>query len=149
MRAVFLQANYVTPEDWLEQPGHSLLTPADEAYPPLLRDTPSPPAHLYVAGNADVLSLPQLAIVGSRNATPGGLDAAHEFARYLAGCGLTITSGLALGVDAAAHAGALAAHRRQPGQGRVFGCQQFFHAGSGRLFFRCRPRNVCRVSRRP
>ena len=62
-----------------------------------------------MSGNADVLTLPQLAIVGSRNATPGGLDAAREFARYLAGCGLTITSGLALGVDAAAHTGALAA----------------------------------------
>ena len=99
----------MTSDDWLQQPGNRLLTPADEAYPPLLRDTPHPPGELYVSGDADVLSLPQLAIVGSRNATPGGLDAAREFARYLAGCGLTITSGLALGVDAAAHSGALAA----------------------------------------
>src|SRR5690625_5858226 len=59
-----------------------------------------------------LLALPQLAIVGSRNPTPGGRDSAHRFAQFLAGHGFTITSGLALGVDGAAHAGALAARGR-------------------------------------
>ncbi len=95
-------------DDWLEQPDHHLLTLDDARYPPLLRDTPRPPAQLYVAGDPDVLSLPQLAIVGSRNATSGGLETAQQFAAFLADCGLTITSGLALGIDAAAHSGALA-----------------------------------------
>ncbi|NND55097.1 MAG: DNA-protecting protein DprA [Gammaproteobacteria bacterium] len=93
--------------DWLAKPQHHLLTRDDPRYPPLLLDTPNPPEQLFVAGDPDVLSLPQLAIVGSRNATGSGLDAARQFARHLAGCGLTITSGLALGVDAAAHEGAL------------------------------------------
>lgn len=93
--------------DWLAQPGHHLLTQDDPRFPPLLLDTPNPPAQLYVAGDPEVLSLPQLAIVGSRNATGNGLEAARQFAAHLARCGLTITSGLALGVDAAAHAGAL------------------------------------------
>src|SRR5690625_5388183 len=56
--------------------------------------------------------MPQLAIVGSRNPTPGGRDSAHRFAQFLAGHGFTITSGLALGVDGAAHSGALAAQGR-------------------------------------
>lgn len=99
----------MSPELWLEQPDHHLLTLDDPRYPPLLRDIPRPPEQLYVAGNPDVLSLPQLAIVGSRNATPGGLDTARQFAAHLAECGLVITSGLALGVDAAAHQGALSA----------------------------------------
>ena len=99
----------MSPEDWLEQPDHHLLTPDDTRYPPLLRDTPSAPKQLYVAGNPDALSLPQLAVVGSRNATSGGLETAQQFAAYLADCGLVITSGLALGIDGAAHGGALAA----------------------------------------
>ena len=67
------------------------------------------PIALYVAGNADVLNDPQLSIVGSRNPTPAGRDIAFEFAESLAACGLGITSGLALGIDSAAHRGALAA----------------------------------------
>ena len=63
---------------------------------------------LFVRGDPACLSLPQLAIVGSRNASAGGVETAHAFAAHLAGCGLAITSGLALGIDAAAHAGALA-----------------------------------------
>jgi DNA processing protein len=78
-------------------------------YPDLLRQTADAPETLFVDGDVGALSLPQLAIVGSRQATPGGCETAFQFARYLAGCGFCITSGLALGIDAAAHRGALAA----------------------------------------
>ena len=81
-------------------------------YPPLLARIPDPPLVLYVEGAVDALSLPQLAIVGSRNPTPPGRDTAQQFARRLAQAGFTITSGLALGIDAAAHRGALAADGR-------------------------------------
>lgn len=88
--------------------GRTLLCPDDPRYPPLLRDLPDPPLLLYVLGNVDVLSDPQLAMVGSRNPSPQGRDNAVAFAKALAESGLTITSGLALGIDAAAHEGALA-----------------------------------------
>lgn len=80
----------------------------DARYPPLLKQTQHPPVALFVRGDPASLALPQLAIVGSRNASTGGAETAHAFAAHLAGCGLAITSGLALGIDAAAHAGALA-----------------------------------------
>lgn len=92
---------------WLDQPGHHLLTPADAAYPQRLREIPNPPQQLFVDGDPEVLSTVQLAIVGSRNPTPAGRQRARDFAAYLAGRGLVITSGLALGIDGAAHAGAL------------------------------------------
>ena len=79
----------------------------DPRYPRLLREIPKPPPMLFVRGNPDCLSLPQLAIVGSRSPSAGGNENAERFAAYLAGCGLAITSGLALGIDAAAHRGAL------------------------------------------
>ena len=94
---------------WLKQPQCHLLTWADPDYPPLLRELPDPPVALYVQGSRALLSQPQLAVVGSRNPTPGGRDNAAAFAQSLAGAGLTITSGLALGIDGAAHRGALAA----------------------------------------
>lgn len=94
---------------WLEHPDHHLVHRGDSRYPALLRDSGHGPIALFVAGDPEVLGLPQLAIVGSRNATAGGLATAGEFAAHLARCGLTITSGLALGIDAAAHSGALAA----------------------------------------
>ena len=96
-------------DNWLDRPDAHLLTPADAAYPALLREIASPPPQLFVRGNVDVLSLPQLAIVGSRNATPAGAETAHSFASHLAARGFCITSGLAEGIDAAAHRGALAA----------------------------------------
>src|SRR5690606_28838880 len=68
-----------------------------------------PPALLYVRGNSTCLNLPQIAIVGSRSPTPGGRDNAFAFARHLAASGFAVTSGLALGIDGAAHSGALAA----------------------------------------
>ena len=95
---------------WLnEHPEVTLLTLDDTHYPGLLREIRRPPPLLFVLGDPACLSLPQVAIVGSRNPTPGGSDNAHQFARFLAGAGFTITSGLALGVDGAAHRGALAA----------------------------------------
>lgn len=94
-------------EAWLSAPDHHLLRPDDPHYPPLLREISRPPSTLFVAGNPDVLTLPQLAIVGSRNATAEGADTARSFAAHLAAAGFCITSGLAEGIDAAAHLGAL------------------------------------------
>jgi len=94
---------------WGDRPGHHLVTLADDAYPALLRETPDPPVLLYVVGELAALSVPAIAIVGARHATPGGSETAHDFAFALATRGWCITSGLALGIDAAAHRGALAA----------------------------------------
>lgn len=93
---------------WLEAPHHHALRITDPAYPRRLREIPDPPPLLFVVGDPDCLSLPQLAIIGSRNPTRGGEEIAFDFARHLAAGGLCITSGLALGIDAAAHRGALA-----------------------------------------
>ena len=93
---------------WLERPGNHLLRLDDARYPPLLRQIPYPPPLLFVHGDPDCLRLPQLAIVGTRNPTPMGRETAQRFAAHLAEFGLLITSGLALGIDAAAHQGALA-----------------------------------------
>ena len=94
---------------WLLDPKHHVVPFTDPRYPHLLRELPFCPIALYVAGNAEVLNDPQLSIVGSRNPTPAGRDIAFEFAESLAACGLGITSGLADGIDSAAHRGALAA----------------------------------------
>lgn len=93
--------------DWLAEPGNHLVTCKDSAYPALLKQTGNPPPLLYVHGNPGVLAEPQLAIVGSRNPSPQGVQAAREFAQHLASAGLVITSGLALGIDTASHQGAL------------------------------------------
>ncbi|MFO1354943.1 MAG: DNA-processing protein DprA [Gammaproteobacteria bacterium] len=96
-------------EAWLAAaPDHHLISWDDPRYPALLRQIPDPPVALFVRGDPACLAVPQLAIVGSRNASPGGAATARAFATHLARCGLGITSGLALGIDAAAHAGALA-----------------------------------------
>ena len=92
---------------WFAQPRRHLLTLTDPDYPPLLRELPDPPVALYVQGERALLNRPQLAIVGSRNPTPAGRANAAAFAQALAGAGLTITSGLALGIDGAAHRAAL------------------------------------------
>lgn len=94
---------------WLEQPGNSLVHPESPEYPPLLRQLAGAPALLYVRGDPAVLELPALAIVGSRNPTRGGVRNAFEFAKHLARAGFCIVSGLAEGIDSAAHEGALAA----------------------------------------
>ena len=92
---------------WLEDPTHFLVTWADRRYPPLLLEIPDPPPILFVRGEPSWLARPTMAIVGSRNATPQGIANARMFAGHLAAEGLTIASGLALGIDAAAHEGAL------------------------------------------
>lgn len=79
----------------------------DERYPLLLKELRDQPESLYVLGNTDVLNLPAIAIVGSRNPTSGGRDNAFRFARHLARTGFVIVSGLAEGIDTAAHEGAL------------------------------------------
>ncbi|MEX6500577.1 DNA-processing protein DprA [Pseudomonas zhanjiangensis] len=94
---------------WLEAERHHLLMWDDPGYPALLAELGDAPPVLFVAGDAALLELPQLAMVGSRRASRPGLDTAHGFARSLAGGGFVITSGLALGIDGAAHRGALAA----------------------------------------
>lgn len=92
---------------WCSKPGRGLVPIADARYPERLRETGGAPVALYFRGDPELLSLPQIAIVGSRNATPQGLEIAQGFAAELARRGLTITSGLALGIDGAAHRGAL------------------------------------------
>lgn len=92
---------------WLDQEHHHFIPWGDERYPGLLAELSDAPAGLYVRGDASSLLLPQLAIVGSRNPTPAGRENAASFAAHLARCGLTITSGLAIGIDAASHQGAL------------------------------------------
>ena len=93
---------------WAQEPQHHLLPLGHPRYPAALLDIPDPPSLLYGKGNLDALNPPGLAVVGSRNATAGGLQTAERFARALADCGYTVVSGLALGIDAAAHLGALA-----------------------------------------
>lgn len=93
---------------WLEQPGRHLLASDDPAYPALLAELVDAPPLLFVEGDPALLERPQLAMVGSRRASRPGLDTARAFARALAGGGFVITSGLALGIDGAAHEGALA-----------------------------------------
>jgi DNA processing protein len=93
---------------WLDDPANQVLTLADAAYPPQLLQIPDPPPLLYVKGRAELLARPALAVVGSRNATAQGLANAAAFAKALSDAGLTVVSGLALGVDAAAHRGGLA-----------------------------------------
>lgn len=96
-------------QDWLQAPDHHLLGWHDPDYPALLRRAPSPPLALFVAGNPALLWHPAVAVVGSRSPTPGGRDNAADFARALAASGLAVASGLAAGIDAAAHEAALAA----------------------------------------
>jgi DNA processing protein len=97
--------------EWVHsQPNVHLLSAMDANYPELLQKISNFPPLLFVRGDIHLLSLPQIAIVGSRNPSSGGGENAYRFAEFLASSGFAITSGLALGVDAAAHQGALAAH---------------------------------------
>ncbi len=97
---------------WLSEPNHTLLRRGDDDYPELLEQIPGPPEQLYVNGDLAALHLPAIAIVGSRNPTQGGRRNAFEFARHLGSRGFCIVSGLAEGIDTAAHQGALAAGAR-------------------------------------
>ncbi len=94
---------------WLAQPGHRLLGFDEPDFPPQLEQIPQPPAALFVAGDPAALLAPQVAVVGARSATAQGLANARDFARTLGRAGLTITSGMADGIDGAAHAAALEA----------------------------------------
>jgi len=95
--------------EWAATDSHAVLTLADGEYPQSLLETPDPPALLYLRGRRELLARPGLAVVGSRNATPQGISNAEHFARAFSASGLTIVSGLALGIDAAAHRGGLEA----------------------------------------
>jgi len=93
---------------WQQQPGNQIITCHDSIYPALLKEISDPPPLLFVQGDIATLSQQQMAIVGSRNPSPDGTENTFAFARELARHGHVITSGLALGVDTAAHKGALA-----------------------------------------
>ncbi|MEX3774758.1 DNA-processing protein DprA [Pseudomonas sp. MYb118] len=92
---------------WLERPGQHLLMWDQPDYPALLGEIDAAPPLLFVAGDPTILEKPQLAMVGSRRASRPGMDTASAFSRSLASAGFVITSGLALGIDAAAHQAAL------------------------------------------
>lgn len=94
---------------WSEQAHHAIVSIQDADYPPLLKEISDPPPLLFVRGNVNLLSKPQIAMVGSRNPSTLGKQTAFDFAKSLSLCGLVVTSGLALGIDAASHQGALAA----------------------------------------
>lgn len=94
---------------WSTGEGQHIVTIADAAYPQTLLEIPDPPTLIYVRGRLELLNRPALAMVGSRNPTPQGIQNAERFASAFADAGLVIASGLALGIDAAAHRGALAA----------------------------------------
>ncbi len=105
------QTRLAAAHTWLAGgPDRHVLAPGDPRFPHLLLQTADPPLLLYVQGDPAALSRPALAIVGSRGATPQGLENARAFARALAAQGWVVVSGLALGIDAAAHEGALEAH---------------------------------------
>jgi DNA processing protein len=93
---------------WLESGNSRLITLADTDYPAALLEIADPPVLLYARGRTELLQRPALAMVGSRNATPGGAADAAAFAEAVSNAGLTIVSGLALGIDTAAHSGGLA-----------------------------------------
>lgn len=92
---------------WLEKPAHHIIGMDSPDYPERLKNIPDPPYLLYLIGDADYLQQPQLAMVGSRTPTAAGRQTGAEFARHLSDAGLTITSGLARGLDSACHEGAL------------------------------------------
>lgn len=92
---------------WAAQPGNHVLTLADAGYPQTLLDIADPPIMLYAKGRLELLSSSALAVVGSRNATAQGISNAEKFSEALSQAGLTIVSGMALGIDTAAHQGAL------------------------------------------
>jgi DNA processing protein len=95
-------------EAWLDEPGNRVLTLADAGYPRALLEMPDPPPLIYVKGRIELLNRPAIAVVGSRNATAQGKATATAFSNALSDAGLTVISGMALGIDAAAHRGGLA-----------------------------------------
>lgn len=124
--------------DWLQDPAHTLVPLGDPLYPAALLERHDPPLLLHAQGSLAALSRPQLAIIGSREATAQGQDTARHFAARLAAEGIVIVSGLAMGIDAQAHEGALeGAVRGQPATIAVVGtgldrCYPARHAGLAR-----------------
>jgi len=117
---------------WLDEPGNTLLTLGDAAYPPSLLEISDPPVCLYVKGDVALLKRQGVAVVGARSATPQGEANAEAFAAVLSRAGLVVVSGLALGIDAAAHRGGLA------GEGRTVavigtGADRIYPARNGEL----------------
>lgn len=96
-----------TDKKWLADPTHHLVTWGSDDYPDLLAQIPSAPAALFVVGDPATLWQPQIAIVGSRNPTSGGVDNARDFAGEIARRGFVVTSGLASGIDSACHDAAM------------------------------------------
>lgn len=102
-----LQQRIELTQTWCSQPGNQVLTWVDANYPRALLDIPDPPVLIYVKGRLALLDAPTIAVVGSRNATAQGIRNAEQFSEALSKAGLTISSGMAAGIDAAAHHGAL------------------------------------------
>jgi DNA processing protein len=112
-----LQARIDRTLAWTAHPDNHVLTLAHRHYPKSLLNIPAPPPLLYAKGDVSLLSCPSIAIVGSRSATKQGMQNAEQFAQVLTAAGLTVISGLALGIDAAAHQGALIRAEAQLGGG--------------------------------
>ncbi len=102
---------------WAEQPDNHVLTLADSGYPPALLEISDPPIVLYAKGRIDLLLRPSLAVVGSRNASTQGIVNAEKFSEALSLAGLSIVSGMALGIDTAAHHGGLQAFKNTKNAG--------------------------------
>lgn len=92
---------------WLEQANHHLITILDKRYPPLLKEISDAPMVLFVSGDPELIQSIQLGVVGSRNPSSGGKRIAREFSRQITQCGITVTSGMALGIDYCSHLGAM------------------------------------------
>jgi DNA processing protein len=107
LRATLAPERFDKTLKWLEAPGHRVIALADPEYPAMLREISDPPAVLYVTGRVELLNSRCFSIVGSRNASVQGMRDAQSFAHALSDAGLAIASGLALGIDAAAHRGGL------------------------------------------
>jgi len=93
---------------WVNEPGNAIFTLADRGYPPRLLELPDPPTLLYTKGDASLLRAAAVGVVGARSATAAGIDNARAFAQALSAASVTVVSGLALGIDTAAHEGGLA-----------------------------------------
>ena len=97
--------------EWLALENNGVITFNDANYPSQLKEISDPPPILFIRGNPELLALPQIAIVGSRNPSSIGVETAFDFAKQLSQFGFVITSGLALGIDGASHRGALTVGR--------------------------------------
>jgi DNA processing protein len=110
LQSLLLRDNAIEKDKhWLSREHHFLVTCLDDTYPALLKHIPDPPIALFAQGDIHLLKTPQLAIVGSRTPSATGQETAYQFSHHMATLGFTITSGLALGIDGAAHEGALTA----------------------------------------